>query len=64
VFQTGDALRHSDNNLATNKFNYFNRLKTWMAERLLNPVDHFPHATKHTIQIFIPHFGKMIIVAI
>ncbi|MFZ4213071.1 hypothetical protein ACOZB2_16705 [Pantoea endophytica] len=33
MFQTDDALRHSDNNLATNMFIYFNHLKTWMAER-------------------------------
>jgi len=33
VFQTDDALRHSDNNFATNMFIYFNHLKTWTAER-------------------------------
>ena len=32
MFQTDDALRHSDNNLAMYKFIYFNHLNAQMAE--------------------------------
>jgi hypothetical protein len=34
VFQTDDALRHSDNNLAMYMFIYFNHLNAQMAEWL------------------------------